>query len=158
MKDRKKRTLVIGILCCLLVFMGVGFAVMNATLNINGTATAINTWDVRMTNIEVLEKSEGATNEEDTKINEDGVTAVFRSDFTKPGDYITYEVTVENKGSIDAVLNDISITLNVSETDKDLFNITDTRPNNQLLEAGTSTTRACAITRIRNNRRGKNRK
>ena len=140
MKDRKKRTLILGILCCLLVFMGVGFAVMNATLNINGTATAINTWDVRMTKIEVTEKSDGATNEEETKINDDGVTATFKTDFTKPRDFITYKVTIENKGSIDAVLNDISITLNVSEADKDLFNITDTRPNNQLLEAGTSTT------------------
>ena len=132
MKDRKKRTLVIGILCCLLVFMGVGFAVMNATLNIEGTATATNTWDVRMTNIEVTEKSDGAINEEETKINEDGISANFKTDFTKPGDYIRYKVTIENKGSIDAVLNDISITLNVSEQDKDLFNITDTRPSNQL--------------------------
>ena len=114
---------------------------MNATLNIDGTATAINTWDVRMTNIEVVNKTDGASNNEElTKINDDGVTAIFRSDFTKPGDYITYEVTVENRGSIDAILEDISITLNAAEQDKDLFNITDTRSSSELLEAGTSTT------------------
>ena len=137
MKDRKKRTLVIGILCCLLVFMGVGFAVMNATLNIDGTATAINTWDVRMTSITVIDNSDGASNNAElTKINEDGISANFRSDFTKPGDYITYEIKVENNGSIDAILNDISITLNVAEQDKNLFNITDNRPEDMLLPAG----------------------
>ena len=70
MKDRNKRNLTIGTLCCLLVFMGVGFAVMNATLNIEGTATAINTWDERMTNIEGIEKSEWATNKEESKMDQ----------------------------------------------------------------------------------------
>ena len=38
MRDRKKRNITIISLCCLLVFMAVGYAVLSQTLNIDGTA------------------------------------------------------------------------------------------------------------------------
>ena len=60
MKKRNKRNLTIGILCCLLVFMGVGFAVMNATLNIDGTATAINTWSIVIDSITPIDNDTNA--------------------------------------------------------------------------------------------------
>ena len=35
MRDRKKRNIIIGSLCCLLVFMGIGYAILSQTLNIS---------------------------------------------------------------------------------------------------------------------------
>ena len=32
MRDRKKRNIIIGALCCLLVFMGIGYAVVSVSL------------------------------------------------------------------------------------------------------------------------------
>ena len=39
MRDRRKRNIIIGTLCCLLVFIGIGYAVLNQVLNITGTAS-----------------------------------------------------------------------------------------------------------------------
>ena len=148
MRGRKKRTLILGILCCLLVFMGVGFAIARTTLSIGGTSTAINTWDVRIANISISSKSDSVTNnEENTKIGEDGVSANLQADFVQPGDYINYEVLVENNGSIDATLNDLVIEITPSvETDKDLYIVESTMPENAKLEAGKSITFTITIT------------
>ena len=142
MRGRKKRSLILGILCCLLVFMGVGFAALNITLNINGTATAINTWDVRMKSITVSTKSNGVENNEtDTKILEDGETANIFVSFEKPGDNVTYEVLIENNGTLDATLGDLLINLSsTNASDKELFLIDNTFPENKKIRAGESLT------------------
>ena len=61
MRDRKKRTLIIGSLCCLLVFMGIGYALLSQTLNINGTATLTGSWEIYIESMVVKNKSATAT-------------------------------------------------------------------------------------------------
>ena len=123
MRGRRKRSLALGILCCLLVFMGIGFAAARTTLNITGTSTITNAWDVRLSNVLVTNASDGVTNNEEfTNISQDGVTANVNIDFVKPGDYITYDVLIENNGSIEAVVGALDIVLSAdNEMDKDLF-------------------------------------
>ena len=65
MRGRRKRSLALGILCCLLVFMGIGFAAARTTLNITGTSTITNAWDVRLSNVLVTNASDGVTNNEE---------------------------------------------------------------------------------------------
>ena len=38
MRDRKKKNIIIGALCSLLVFMGIGYTILSQTLNISGIA------------------------------------------------------------------------------------------------------------------------
>ena len=77
MRGRKKRILMPITLSCLLVFMGVGFAVARTTLNIGGTSTAINTWDVRITDLVAKENETGAKSS-NAEINEIlGTSAIF---------------------------------------------------------------------------------
>ena len=49
MRDRKKRNTIIGVLCCLLVFMGVGYAILSQTLTINGIGNVKGNWNVEIT-------------------------------------------------------------------------------------------------------------
>ena len=106
MRDRKKRNIIIGALCCLLVFMGIGYAILSQTLNISGTANMQGNWSVKITNMKLLEanKTGRAENVSNTFTN---TTASFEANLWMPGDSIEYEVTVENQGNIDAVLKDI---------------------------------------------------
>ena len=57
MRDRKKRNIIIGSLCCLLIIMGIGYAVLSQTLNISGTANMRGTWDIKITDINTKGKT-----------------------------------------------------------------------------------------------------
>ena len=99
MKDKKK--IVIGALCALIMIMAVGYALLSQQLSINGSAAITSNWQVEITNITEKEKSTGATT---NSTNYTATTASFNTSLTSPGDYVLYEVTVTNKGTLDAVL------------------------------------------------------
>ncbi len=109
MRDRKKRNIIIGALCCLLVFMGIGYAILSQTLNISGIANMKGNWNVKITNMELLDKNKTGRAEEVSHSFTD-TTATFEANLYMPGDSIEYEVTVENQGNIDALLKSITPT------------------------------------------------
>ena len=109
MRDRKKRNIIIGSLCCLLVFMGIGYAVLSQTLNISGIANMKGNWNVKITNMELLSENKTGRAEEVSHSFTD-TTATFTADLYMPGDSIEYRVTVENQGNIDALLKSITPT------------------------------------------------
>ena len=115
MRDRKKRNIIIGALCCLLVFMGIGYAILSQTLNISGIANMKGNWNVKITNMELLSENKTGRAEEVSHSFTD-TTATFTADLYMPGDSIEYRVTVENQGNIDALLKSITpTTTNKSE-------------------------------------------
>ena len=109
MRDRKKRNIIIGSLCCLLVFMGIGYAILSQTLNISGIANMKGNWNVRITNMELLSENKTGRAEEVSHSFTD-TTATFTADLYMPGDSIEYRVTVEYQGNIDALLKSITPT------------------------------------------------
>ena len=106
MRDRKKRNIIIGALCSLLVFMGIGYAILSQTLNISGTANMQGNWSVKITNMELLSDNKTGRAEEVSHSFTD-TTATFEANLYMPGDSIEYRVTVENQGNIDALLKSI---------------------------------------------------
>ena len=106
MRDRKKRNIIIGALCSLLVFMGIGYAILSQTLNISGIANMRGNWSVKITNMELLDKNKTGRAEEVSHSFTD-TTATFEANLYMPGDSIEYRVTVENQGNIDALLKSI---------------------------------------------------
>ena len=112
MDTRKKKDILIIVMVVALVFMSTAYALLSQQLNINGTATISDSWNVKITNIEAIANSGTA---EAGSVNNTGTVATISPVFYSVGDSITYKVTVENKGSLDAVLN--SITTAVSSND-----------------------------------------
>ena len=106
MRDRKKRNIIIGALCCLLVFMGIGYAVLSQTLNISGTANMRGTWDIKITDISEASRT-GKADPGTPTISTSGVSASFEANLWMPGDSITYNITVKNNGNIDAALKEL---------------------------------------------------
>lgn len=107
MRDRRKRNIVIGSLCSLLVFMVIAFAILSQKLTINGQEIIMGDWDVRITNIVSKNPVGRAANVSHSFTN---TSASFAADLYIPGDSIEYEVTVENKGNIMAALQSVTPT------------------------------------------------
>ncbi len=107
-QDRKKRKIVIGMLCSVLLLMAIGYAAFAANLNIKGSTNISTSWDVRITNITSKNVVGSASNLENPSYT--NLTATFKTKLISPGDSIEYDITVTNNGNIDAILDKITIT------------------------------------------------
>ena len=107
MENTKGRNLVIGVLLAAVAIMAVGYAALAQTLQINGTATISSNWDVAITDITEGTPTGGATNAE--AVDHTGTTATFNVNLTKPGDKMTYVITVTNGGSLNAKLTGLTV-------------------------------------------------
>lgn len=126
MNERKSKNIVIIALCITLIFMGVGFSLLSQTLNINGTTTVTGTWDIQITEAKAIEAYDTSaatpavmTNESeiatfldkcgDNEITLTSSTAVdFNVTLAQPGDYVVYQITVKNNGTINATLKTLT--------------------------------------------------
>lgn len=112
-KERREKSILVGVLCAVILFMAIGFASIGSNLKIEGEASIGQTWDVQITSIERKSGvgTTGAVDAEQTPVVNAGTTAIFNVSLTQPGDYAVYTVTVENKGSIAAKLDSIVETI-----------------------------------------------
>ena len=113
MNDRNKKTFTIIALAVAILLIGVGYAFLQQDLIINGTANIGDArWLVEITGITMDENnSQGASlvvEEGVTNPSYDSTTATFNVDLEYPGAYAEFDITVENKGNIDAILNSIT--------------------------------------------------
>ncbi len=104
MDARKKQKVIIGTLVAVILGMCVGYAALSQILTITGTSGISGDFKVEFTKIE-----EG-TMVNATTVTTGGIgstTANFTVDLKKPGSSAIYDLTVENKGTIDAILASI---------------------------------------------------
>ena len=110
MKTIKSKNIIIAVLCGFMVLMGVGYAMLSQTLTINSTAGISSTWDIEITNINVINTKGYAENDEQgTSIAADKVNANLSAKFQAPGDSITYEIEVSNLGTIAGKIENIVV-------------------------------------------------
>ena len=104
---RQRNYIILG-LCSILLIMAAGYAAFRSQLTINGTSNISSEWNVLITNIQsqVL----NGTPEDEEEPSHTNTTATFKTKLYSPGDKMRYTVTVENRGSIDAVLKTIENT------------------------------------------------
>jgi len=136
--ERKSKNLIIGLLCAIIGLMGIGFAALYSTLNISGSASLSNTWNVQITNIEVLEASENAIAGDPTFT---ATTANFNATLGEPGASVSYKITVTNSGSIDAVLSVVESGFENLDTDAIEYVLASENPaiNSKLTSGSTHT-------------------
>lgn len=101
----KKKNFIIGTLLAAIVLMSVGYAALAQVLIINGTANIDANWDVEITGITEVTLEKGATTK---NITSNASSATFDVDLAYPGATATYEVAIENKGTINATLESIT--------------------------------------------------
>ena len=110
MKLKQNKTQVYLLLIfSLALLIGIGYAALSATLNINGQTT-INkaSWDIHMEDINVTSGSVTATTV--PTLDTAKTTVNFSVKLTNPGDFYEFTVKEVNKGTIDAMISTISKT------------------------------------------------
>ena len=112
--NTRQRNYVILGLCSILLVMAAGYAAFRSQLTINGTSNISSEWNVLITNIQSQVLS-GTPEDEAGSPSHTETTASFSTKLYSPGDRMQYTVTVENRGSIDAVLKTIENTNSSNE-------------------------------------------
>ena len=87
--------------------MTVGYAAFQTNLNIKGTSSISSNWDIIISNIEKISYG-GEAEEAKAPTGIGSLTADMEVNLYQKGDYIEYDVTVLNRGTIDAVLSNIT--------------------------------------------------
>ena len=115
--EARNKNILIGALLAVILIMGVGYAAFAQQLTINGNASITSNWQVEMTEIEATSTNGTGADVVSADQGVDGGTALlnattaqFKADLKSPGDSVTYTVTVENKGDIDAEVASIEFT------------------------------------------------
>ena len=112
-RTRKKQRIIIGTLCAIVIGLAIGYAVLSQTLNIQGTGGITTDWRIEITNVQTKKTVGNAKNVTDPSF--DKLTANMSASFEKPGDSISYDITVSNLGNIDAVLDSIKMNMEEQE-------------------------------------------
>ena len=114
-RSKKKRNIIIFSLVGVLLCMVVGYAAFQTRLEIKGTSKVTSNWNILITNVTDGEASGSAENA--TKPSWKDTSASMEANLYDKGDAMEYDVTIENKGTIDAKLNDILTNLQNSNSD-----------------------------------------
>lgn len=106
----KKKGKVIVALAVIVAFMAVGYALLSQNLTINGNSKITADWNVQITGIQET-SIEGGQNMDSTFTTPeaptfDATSATFNAALPMPGSGVGYLITIENKGTIDAVLTE----------------------------------------------------
>ena len=125
---RQRNYIILG-LCSILLVMAAGYAAFRTQLTINGTSNITSDWKVLITDIQSSVLAGAATDAETPSHTE--TTATFKTNLVSPGDSMQYDITVENRGDIDAVLE--SIDVKTSENEAILFETSGIKRGDKLL-------------------------
>ena len=111
MKKTKKRTKYLLLL--LILFVSVGYAILQSNLSIIGT-TAIqdSKWDIHWNNVVITEDSVSTSNADKATIDNTKTTVNYNITLNNPGDFYEFTVDAVNAGTIDGMIDVISSKLN----------------------------------------------
>lgn len=112
------------LLFMLIILIGVGYALVQTTLTINGSTTIKRNWNLTLENIRKTANSVDVTFSDTTLDSTNGVFSLIISNaqITSEDDCIEFEFDIENKGEIDVSLKDFNII--ISEEDYRKYFIT----------------------------------
>ncbi len=107
MSNRRTKLIIIACLCVVVVGLSIGYALLSASLNINGTAKVEAKWDVVFLKEEIETTKTGMAECDIGKVTGtsiEGMSVILN----KPGDSCTFTVPVKNIGTIPARLVDVT--------------------------------------------------
>ena len=106
-RETRKRKIIIFSLIGILLLMAVGYAAFQTNLDVKGNSQITSNWDVEIINVKEGEKAglaESAKTPTWTKTE-----ASMETNLYQKGDSMSYIVTIENKGTFDAKLDNINL-------------------------------------------------
>ncbi len=131
---KNKKLIIIGTLLIAILAMSVGYASLATTISLDGTTEITGTWDIKITNVEVVKVSDGCTAGEPSFTDN---TVSFAATLNKPGDEVDYRITIANAGTIDAELDKVVFDIEQNDVKEIVYQVTS--PADEL-PAGETTT------------------
>ena len=138
---RNNKNIIIITLLVVIAVMTVAYSAFATQLTINGQSQIVGEWNVKIIGIEAQDVSEGCDEGTPTFTNS---TATFSAKLQKPGDSITYQITIKNSGTIDATLSSATFTPDEENGSPDIT-YTATQPSTSL-KTGETTTVTITVT------------
>ena len=132
--SRRKRNIIMASLLAVLAIMTIGYAAFSTQLEISGTSNIDSRWEVKI--IAISAGTSVGTAENAVAPSYTDTTANMNVNLYAPGDSMTYEITILNNGTLDAVLN--SITENNSNNPAIKFEIAGIKEGDALLAGETT--------------------
>ena len=118
-EDRRMLYMILSIVLFSVFTLTVVYAALSTTLNITGTAqVTAASWDIYLDNVQLNSQSATTTVATIT----DKVTATFSTTLTNPGDFYEFTVDVVNNGSIDAMIDSVTKTPELTDNQKKYLN------------------------------------
>lgn len=101
---KKSRNIILISIIMIIIAMSIGYSIFETKLILNHTAEIAGEWKIRIIDAEV----DFVTNGCDPGIPEyTDTTVTLNSKLVKPGDFITYKLTIKNEGTIEANLENV---------------------------------------------------
>ena len=100
-------TIIIIVLLLIVFCISIGYATFAKNIKSISNNNNAN-WNISITDIKTIDKSNGAKNITDPKVTSSS-SAIINCYLNSIGDYIMYEVTIENNGTMDAYISDVII-------------------------------------------------
>ena len=148
-RTRRNRKMVIFSLLGVLLLISVGYAAFSSSFKIKGSSKITSNWDVRITS--VVKGTFSGSAEEATvggakvdpqcsetgtpKLCENGLNVSINVDLYQSGDAAEYDITVSNKGDLDAKLNDVIVD-DANSSEALLITVTGYAPGQKLYKNG----------------------
>ena len=112
-KGQRKKSIIV-LLAILLCSLGIGYALLQTNLTINGTSKIKgNTWDIHFANLNVTEGSVSiGTGDVAATIQSTNTDITYTVTLNKPGDFYEFTVDAVNAGTIDGMVESVTSKLN----------------------------------------------
>ena len=118
-RDRKILYIVLSIVMVSVLTLTVVYAALSTTLNINGQAEVSSaSWDIHLANVQLNSRSATTT----APAIVDSKTASFSTTLSKPGDFYEFTIDVVNEGTIDAMIDSVTKTPELTANQKKYLN------------------------------------
>ena len=112
--NRKFYVFVLTIMVCLIGSLSIAYAILSTSLNITGSTDIVaSNWDIYISSY--LEVDSGSVTDELPVVNETQNHLDFSAKLEEPGDYYRFVFRVKNKGTIDAMIDSIIKTPELTE-------------------------------------------
>lgn len=112
-RNRNVLYIILGIVLVSVFTLTIVYAALSVTLNITGSAEVVaSNWDIHLDNVQLNSNSVTTTVPSITS----STTATFSTTLTTPGDFYEFTIDVVNDGSIDAMIDGITKTPTLTET------------------------------------------
>ena len=122
MRFNSKTNSMVLFLFSMILLLGVGYAYLNTSVTVQGAGKVTSSsWDVHFENIVVNEKSSNSLEGNPLPTIIDDSTVTFNVGLESPGEFYEFSLDVVNNGTIDAMIDDIIVSPELTVEQQKMF-------------------------------------